>query len=125
MNASKRYLIEFGSALTAYAGLLALSIYLLGPNPSGWRATLVVLLPMLPAAAMCWAVVRQLRRSDELQRRMQLEALGLAFAGTALITFSYGFLELVGWPKLSMFAVWPLMAMLWIIGGVLASRRYR
>lgn len=80
---------------------------------------------MIPATVMCWVVLRHLRRVDELQRRVQLEALGLAFAGTALITFSYGFLELIGFPKLSMFAVWPIMAMLWIIGGLLAGRRYR
>lgn len=130
MPSDRRYLIEFLSCLAAYAVLLVLTILLLGPNPAtggpaSLPASLIVLLPMIPATVMCWVVLRHLRRVDELQRRVQLEALGLAFAGTALITFSYGFLELIGFPKLSMFAVWPIMAMLWIIGGLLAGRRYR
>ena len=49
----------------------------------------------------------------------------MAFAGTALVTFSYGFLENVGYAKLSMFAVWPLMAGFWTIGLIVANLRYR
>ena len=48
----------------------------------------------------------------------------LSFAGTAVLTFSYGFLEGLGYPRLSMFSVWPIMAVLWIVGLLLARRRY-
>ena len=44
--------------------------------------------------------------------------------GTALLTFTYGFLETTGFPKLSMFFVWPLMGAFWVIGCVLGLRRY-
>ena len=57
-------------------------------------------------------------------RRIHLEALALAFVGTALLTFTYGFLETTGFPKLSMFFVWPLMGAFWVIGCVLGLRRY-
>ena len=63
-------------------------------------------------------------RLDELQRRIQFEAIAFAFAGTALLTFSYGFVENVGFPHLSWFFVWPIMAILWIIGLGIATRRY-
>ena len=86
---------------------------------------MIALSPMIPAAAMAWVVLRELRRMDELQLRIQLEALGFSFAGTAILTFSYGFLEGLGYPRLSMFTVWPILATLWIVGLVLASRRYR
>jgi hypothetical protein len=68
-------------------------------------------------------VLRQLRRLDEPALRVQLEALGFAFFGTVLLSFGYGFLEGLGWPRLSMFAVWPVMAVLWVVGGWLAGRR--
>jgi hypothetical protein len=61
---------------------------------------------------------------DELQRKLQFEALALAFAGTALLTFGYGFLEGVGLPRLSMFVVWPLMAALWVVGVFIGRVRY-
>jgi hypothetical protein len=62
---------------------------------------------------------------DELQRRIQLEALALASDGTALLTFSYGFLENVGFPHLSLFWVLPLMCALWGLGAGVAGRKYR
>ncbi|MDP9838340.1 hypothetical protein J2T09_003107 [Neorhizobium huautlense] len=121
-----RFFVEFGAGMAAYVIMLIGSLLLVaGGTVTGAWATVVSLLPTLPALGVAIAVMRQIRASDELQRRIQLEALSLAFAGTALITFSYGFLENVGYPKLSMFYVWPLMAVLWIIGGILSSRRFR
>ena len=121
-----RFFVEFGASMTSYVVILVASVFLLGSGTvTGPWATIVSLIPMLPALFVVIVVMRQLRASDELQQRIQLEALSLAFAGTALITFSYGFLENVGYPKLSMFYVWPLMASLWIIGGLLSSRRFR
>ncbi|SHN27876.1 hypothetical protein [Rhizobacter sp. OV335] len=122
----RRYLFELGAAMLAYGLVLCSSIFLLKTGYfEGPSATLVALLPTLPCIAACWAILRQFRRLDELQMRVQLEALGFAFAGTALLTFSYGFLEGVGWRPLSMFTVWPLMAVLWVVGGLIAARRYR
>ena len=123
---SKRYVIELTSALAVYGLMLVGSITLLTHVDVArpWRDA-IALSPMLPAAAMAWIVLRELRRMDELQRRIQLEALGFAFAGTAILTFSYGFLEGLGYPRQSMFMVWPLLAVLWIVGLVLARRRYQ
>ncbi|MCX2860227.1 hypothetical protein OOZ63_00045 [Paucibacter sp. PLA-PC-4] len=122
-----RYLLELGAAMGAYALVLAGSIaWLQGVNPpQGLGRDALALSPMLPGLAVVWVILRQLRRMDELQRRVQLEALGLAFAGTALLTLGYGFLEGVGYPRMSSFVVWPVMASLWVVGLVLAARRYR
>ncbi|MCV2367895.1 hypothetical protein [Roseateles oligotrophus] len=123
----KQYLKELGLALLGYATLLIGSITWLNANAtlaSPWR-DLIALSPMLPGALMVWVILRQLRRLDELQQRVQFEAFALAFAGTAFVTFSYGFLEGLGYPRLSMFVVWPLMAALWMLGLVLAARRYK
>jgi hypothetical protein len=121
-----RYTKELLAALAVYAVLVVGSIRWLQhvEMPSPWR-DVVALSPMLAGAALVWVILRELRRMDELQLRIQLEALGFAFAGTALVTFSYGFLEGLGYARLSMFMVWPLMAVLQIIGLLLARRRYR
>lgn len=120
-----RYFREFSAALVAYMACLFLSIFLLSRVEAAALRSILALIPMIPAFAMCWVVLRQLRRMDELQRRIQLEAMGFAFAGTALITFSYGFLEVTGFEKVSMFLVWPVMAVLWVIGTIIGNRRYR
>ncbi|MGH2365578.1 MAG: hypothetical protein ACRDGF_05055 [Chloroflexota bacterium] len=62
---------------------------------------------------------------DEFQRKLFAESITFAFGGTALLTFSYGFLQNVGFPRVSWFAVWPLRAVLWGIGSLVAYRRYR
>ena len=123
---SKRYLKELSTTMVVYGVMLVGSIELLTHIDVArpWR-DLIALSPMLPALAMPWIILRELRRMDELQRRIQLEALGFSFAGTAILTFSYGFLEGLGYPRLSMFTVWPILAVLWVIGLLLARRRYQ
>lgn len=121
---TRTYAKEFGLAMVTYAATLVLSIVLINAAPTApWRYA-VALLPMIPAVGVLVAVLRQLRRMDELQRQIQFEALAFAFAGTALITFGYGFVENVGLPHLSWFFVWPIMAVLWVIGSAIAARRY-
>ena len=123
---SKQYQKELWTALAVYGAMLVGSIQLLTHLEVArpWR-DMIALSPMLPAAATAWVVLRELRRMDEMLRRIQLEALGFSFAGTAILTFSYGFLEGLGYPRLSMFTVWPILAVLWIVGLVLARRRYQ
>ena len=112
-------------ASRAYAVLLVGSIKLLQHATllSPWR-DMIALAPMLACMATCWAILRHLRRMDEMQRRIQLEAFGFSFAGTAVLSFSYGFLEGLDYPRLSMFWIWPVMAALWVAGAFLARRRY-
>lgn len=113
-------------AMLAYAATLAVSLSLLAGGIDGRAAEIAVALaPMVPAVLLCWAIVRLIRRLDEMHRRVQLEAFALAFAGTALVTFSYGFLENAGFAKVSAFAVWPVMCGLWIAGVLIGSLRYR
>ena len=121
----QRYLIELGLSMVCYLVILSLSLILLNRGiQTDWMRTIVSLLPVLPGLAAAYAVIRQLRRLDEFQIRIQFEAIGFAFAATALVTFTYGFLENVGFSELSMFVVWPVMATFWLIGLVMAHRRH-
>ncbi|MDO8171120.1 hypothetical protein [Acetobacter tropicalis] len=125
MKAKKRYLAEFSLCLGMYAltVFLVMSLFDHGAVGASWQPVMA-LLPMVPGAGFCWVILRQFGRMDELQRRIQFEALAFAFAGTALLTFSYGFLETVGFAKISMFSVWGIMAVLWCVGMIVAKRRY-
>lgn len=110
----------------ACAVLLGVRGFIVNANQDGgWRFA-VAPLPMIPAAYTTVARVRHYRGMDELQQRIALEALAFAFAfgGTALITFGYGFLDAAGLPRISWWWVWPVMAVLWILGGWLARKRW-
>ena len=81
--ALRRYLVELLGALLAYSLVLVTSIWLLKSNPeAAWRIP-VALAPMVPAVFVMASVLRFVRRMDELQQRMQLEALAFSFGGTA------------------------------------------
>ncbi len=122
-----RYYLEMGVALTLYTLVLIASVvasqHLLDAHLLLRSA--VALAPMIPAGLMCWAIVRNLRRLDEMHLRIQFEALGFAFAASALLTFSYGFLENIGAPHIPWTCVWPVMGAMWILGLQIARRRYQ
>lgn len=74
------------------------------------------------------AEVRMLRQLDELHRRIQLEALAIAFPTAILAVFTLGVLERAGivvWGFQRLRDVWPLVALPYMIGLAIATRRYR
>jgi len=117
---------EFGTAMAAYVIVLIVSITLINisPNSAWWRIPLA-LAPVIPAIFAMIAYMHFVGRVDELQRRIQFEGLAFGFGGAGILTFSYGFLENVGFPHISWLFVFPLMIALWGIGVAIAARRYR
>jgi hypothetical protein len=103
------YMRELGGALMFYAAVLYGALTFGPAMPDGALKTAVMLTPMLPVLLAAWAIARHLARVDEYARKMVLECIAIAFAVTAGVTFTYGFLENVGFPRLSMFVIWPLM----------------
>lgn len=117
--------IQFGFAILAYLMVLVGSITVVQANPNAdWKYGVAVL-PVIPAGIVIWLTVRALGRLDEVQKRTQMQALGFSMASTGLVTFGYGFLEGVGLPHLNSTFVLPLMAVLWGLGMLVLSLRYR
>ena len=124
--AAKQYIREFLSAMAAYVVVLIISVTLINTSPaSAWWRIPLALLPVIPAIFAMLAYIRFVGRMDELQRRIQFEGIAFGFGGAGFLTFSYGFLEIVGFPRISMIWVFPLMIVLWGIGLAIASRRYQ
>lgn len=122
----KRYYLELGSALALYVLLLFVANWLeRALQPTATLLVAINLLPMLGAIVAAWTIMRALRRMDELQRRVQFDAIALSFLGTALITIGWGFAEGAGLPHLRAFAIWPIMGALWGVGTIFAQLRYR
>ena len=122
----RRYQFELLISLAIYAALVFGSNWLLRlMNPDGAVKYAIAVLPMFGVIAMAAAILRHVRRLDELQQRSTLEALAFAFSVSAFGFFAWGFAETAGAPRLPTFAIWPIMAVLWMVGGLLAHRRYR
>jgi Kef-type K+ transport system membrane component KefB len=77
-------------------------------------------------AVLIVASARPMRRYDELQRRIHVEALAMAFVATAILGTTYGFLVNAGLPEIDWGAwLWPAMTGLWVVSLFVAGRRYR
>ncbi|MCL4274339.1 MAG: hypothetical protein KJZ77_10750 [Anaerolineales bacterium] len=121
-----RYGRELALASIAYAILLVASIITLQRfELSKALQVVVALLPAIPTAFVIIAIMRMLISSDELQQRIQLYAVSFSAALTGFITFSYGFLENVGFPKFSIFLVFPMLIAFWGISLGYFSRKYQ
>ena len=103
---ARAYFIELMLALILYTILLMAAIRYGRPMPEGWLRTLVLVTPMIGFGMMIRTVARHIARVDEYQRLRMLETIALSAAITGAVTFTYGFLETAGFPKVSMFWVW-------------------
>ncbi|MEO7493714.1 MAG: hypothetical protein ABIT83_10340 [Massilia sp.] len=112
------YYREMGIALAIYVALLVGSLVYGRPMTEGPLRTVLLVMPMAGFGLMIWALARHVRRIDEYQRKFTLETFGIAAAVVAGASVTYGFLETAGFPKQSMFWVWPLMAAVWGVVGL-------
>lgn len=125
VTAARGYHRRIVVSAVGYVVVLSLAVLWLNDNPeSGWRVP-VALVPLLPIGYGLWSILRYFRASDELLKRIQLESLAFAFTGTAMLLFTYGFLEMAGFEPLSAWWVWTVMGTLWGVGSIVAARRYR
>jgi hypothetical protein len=125
---TKRYLREFIYSMIAYVITLSLSLIALGSlgdYPLNPARIVVALAPVVPVISMIFFFLRYLNSIDELQQRIQLLAIGFAAGTTSLLTFSYGFLENVGFPPISLLWVFPIMILLWGFGLAVITQRYQ
>lgn len=86
------------------------------------------LLPVAPFIWMLWDIIKRVRGMDELQQRIQLEALAIAYPLALLLLMSLGLLELAtSLPPedLSYRHVWLMLPLLYFIGLRVARGRYK
>jgi hypothetical protein len=126
----KRYLREFIPAMLAYVALILLFGYVVPRTQDRvWHVVLAVL-PLLPVALVIRAMVRVIRDQDELERRVDLEAIAIAAMATGFGYFSFGLLLSagIGWRVApDAVAIWVMPCLFGTFGlaKLLVARRYR
>jgi low affinity Fe/Cu permease len=125
-NIMRRYMKELFLSMIAYTIILITSLTVLKNYEFAkfWQIV-ISLSPAIPVAFVILAVMRLLKDSDEMQQRVQLLATSFSAAVTGLVTFSYGFLENVGFPKFPTFFIFPMLIAIWGISLGYFSRKYQ
>ena len=86
---------------------------------------LVLALGIAAAVFAVWSLLRFLRATDERERQINYRALALAFVGTLVFSLTIGFLQRFGFHSVSWLGIPVLMVVLWSLGLILFSWRYR
>lgn len=92
---------------------------------SGTRLALA-LTPVTLFVGLIGLMVKQVRRLDELQRRIQLEALAVAFPAAGAMGLGVEYLQKAGFAEgWTIGDVWPWMFLVYVPAYLFAHRRYR
>ncbi len=114
-------------------GLLWASVYLLSRGlleltiPSAAARVAIALLPTPFFIYYLWTWMKGVSEMDELERRIELEALGFAFPAAIVFMMTIGLLDLAitlnpdDW---SLHHVWLMLPLLYYVGLFRAKRRY-
>ncbi|WP_240125653.1 hypothetical protein [Thermomonas alba] len=127
--AGRRYLRALWPIMVGYSLTLFLSVWLVkrGIDSLPLRA-LVAVLPALMIALLMRAALRYLREIDELQRRIETEAIGIASLLVSLLYFAGGLLQKARVIDLdaaaAMIWVFPLLCLIYGIAKMALTRRY-
>jgi len=98
---------------------------------SPWARVAITLAPLLPGLLYLRTLLRSFWQMDELQRRIQIEALGFALLGTVIVMtamniFTAEGIRLVNYPQgLGIGGVYMTMFILWSLGVSISTFRYR
>jgi hypothetical protein len=94
--------------------------------PRGARLGLAFV-PTPVFALLLWQFIKGIRGADELERRIQLEALGVAFPLGVLLLTTLGLVQRaveLNFQDWSYNHVWPFFVMFYLTGLMFARRRY-
>ena len=105
------------------AFLSACAVGLAGKIPS--FSTLLFALAIGSAGVAVVFLLRFLRANDEREQQINYQALTFAFTGTLIFSLAIGFLQSFGVHSVSWLGIPALMIILWSIGLILYSWRYR
>lgn len=103
--------------------LSACAVGLVGEIPS--FRTLLFALAIGSASFSVVFLLRFLRANDEREQQVNYQALTFAFTGTLIFSLAVGFLQSFGFHPISWLGIPPLMIVLWSIGLIFHSWRYR
>jgi len=124
--AAKTYARNFGLSMAAYVVAILIIHNVPGIDEMPlWQSGLITLIPVVPIVFAVRAELAYVRSWDELQKQTVLEGVMIGFLVVGLGTFSYGFLEGVGFPKLDTIWIFPLLIFAQGFGRFSVMRKYR
>ena len=127
-RSTRRYYVEFSVSIAATIIAFCVRHWLLhGPLKDQPPTTqiAVALFPLIPMCFLLAAIVRLIRGTDELFRRICIESLAIAGGMTAMLAVGYGLIEGDQFPYLSAWWSYCVFMVVWIVASFFVRRHYR
>lgn len=113
-RASRRYMLEIAAGAVGFLVTFLFLPELFPTEPGSPAAVVVALVPLVPVVWIAIALIRHVRRVDELQRGVIVLSLAIGFGAAMLISLAVVFLSTAGvvvpqpewWVFLGGMAVW-------------------
>ncbi len=126
----RQYLKAFIPAMLAYVVVIFASAFIfkkIGPDAPVYLRAPLSIAPVIPIIFVCRALFRFLRDSDELERKIELEAIAFSSLSTGLIFITLGFLAASNIIYLNgaMVAIWVFPALFGLYGIAKCFTRWR
>jgi len=125
----KRYHREFWPGMVGYMVACFATVSLLHHVHAPWLRVVLALVPMLPMLLVIRAMVRRILAGDELERRVELEAVSISALTVGLLSLSFALIEAADESPFGhesqMIWVFPLLMFVYGLAKCLAMRRYR
>ena len=118
-NRRRNSLLSFYSAALTSAVAIGLS----SRTPA--LRTILLVLGTVAAAVAVWFLLRFLQSTDERERQINYRALTFSFCGALIFSLVIGLFQSAGFHSISWLGIPILMLILWSIGLMLYSWRYR
>lgn len=124
----RRYYREFFPPMAAYVVVMLAWRRVLGMVDAPVPRIAIALLPALLVLLLMRSVARYVRDTDEMQRRIELESIGIAAALTGTGYMTAGFLQTAGLVQVSaasaMLLVFPVLCVAYGIARIFVVRRF-
>lgn len=99
--------------------------YLLDQNLTQAQRFWAALLPLAGWTVLIVSIGMAIASLDELQRRIQTEAISISFAGTAIFVGGYALFQFAGLAEINIGVVLLAMALMLLVGKLWTLRRYQ
>jgi len=113
------------SILSFYSAALASAVAVGFSSKTPSLRTALLILGTVAAAVAVWFLLRFLQSNDERERQINYRALSFSFCSTLIFSLVVGLFQSAGFHSVSWLGIPILMLILWSIGLILCSWRYR
>ncbi len=123
-NSQNCHMRNFLIYISIYAVTLWFSIsYIKGAAEIGTVETLISVTPIIPILLATRSLLKSISNMDEMQKRVNQEAMTTSAIIVGVLSFAYSFLENVGFPEIKILWVLPALIFVWSVAKIQIYKR--